>query len=81
MGVGIKIKELRKKKGLTQNELADKLHVTYQAVSRWENGDTEPSYDTLKQLATIFECTTDELLDLDTKPKETIKTEVVEKVV
>ena len=39
MGVGPKIKEYRNKAGLTQKDLADKLHVTYQAVSRWENYD------------------------------------------
>ena len=37
------ILELRTKKGLSQDELAEKLYVTRQAVSRWENGDTIPN--------------------------------------
>lgn len=41
------ILELRKKKGLSQDELAEKLCVTRQAVSRWENGDTIPNTETL----------------------------------
>lgn len=56
------IKSLRAKKGLTQKELADMLHVTAQAVSRWENGDVEPSVNTIKDMAKIFEVSTDDLL-------------------
>jgi transcriptional regulator with XRE-family HTH domain len=41
--------ELRQKNGLTQDQMADKLFVTRQAVSRWENGETTPSIDTLKR--------------------------------
>ena len=39
--------ELRTQKGLTQEELAEKVYVTRQAVSRWENGDTVPNTETL----------------------------------
>ena len=46
--------ELRKKMGLSQNELADRLHVTRQAVSRWETGETNPGVDTLKALSQLF---------------------------
>ena len=42
--------ELRTKKGLSQEELAEKIFVTRQAVSRWENGETIPNIDTLKLL-------------------------------
>ena len=63
MSFGIKVKEYRTKSGLTQKELADQLHVTYQAVSRWENEDVQPSFDTLKQLCAIFGCSTDDLLE------------------
>ena len=43
--------ELRTQKGLTQEELAEKVYVTRQAVSRWENGDTVPNTETLKVLS------------------------------
>ena len=46
--------ELRKKMGLAQNELADRLRVTRQAVSRWETGETNPGVDTLKALSRLF---------------------------
>ena len=44
------ILELRTKKGLSQDELAEKVMVTRQAVSRWENGETVPNTETLKDL-------------------------------
>ena len=76
------IKALRMQKGLTQKELADLLHVTSQAVSRWEKGDVEPSIDTISEIASIFEVTTDEIIGgPDKKPKPEIVTEVKEKVV
>ena len=56
------IKTLRMQKGITQKELAEKLHVTSQAVSRWEQGDVEPSIDTISNMAKLFEVTTDELI-------------------
>ena len=46
--------ELRTKNGLTQDELAEKLYVTRQAVSRWENGETVPNTETLKLLSGLF---------------------------
>ena len=48
------ILELRKKKGLSQDELAEKVYVTRQAVSRWETGETLPNTETLKLLADLF---------------------------
>ena len=48
MGTKEIIHELRTKKGLSQDELAEKVFVTRQAVSRWENGDTVPNTETLK---------------------------------
>lgn len=44
----------RQKNNLTQEEFAEKLHVTRQAVSRWENGETTPSIDTLKKVSALF---------------------------
>ena len=54
--------ELRKEKGMTQQELADKLCVTNRAVSKWETGETFPETAQLVPLATIFGVTVDELL-------------------
>lgn len=48
------IKKLRKEKKLTQDQLAEQLHVTRQAVSNWEIGKTQPDVETLTQLAKIF---------------------------
>ena len=48
------ILELRNKAGLSQDELAEKVFVTRQAVSRWENGETTPNTETLKLLSKRF---------------------------
>ncbi len=56
------ILELRKNLNLSQNEFAEKLFVTRQAVSRWENGETIPNIDTLKLIATTFDVSVDFLL-------------------
>ena len=49
------ILELRTKMGLSQDELAEKVFVTRQAVSRWENGETTPNIETLKLLSKLFD--------------------------
>ena len=54
--------ELRTKNGLSQDELAEKVFVTRQAVSRWENGETVPSTDTLKLLSKLFNVSINTLL-------------------
>ena len=46
--------DLRKQAGLSQNDLADRLHVTRQAVSRWERGETMPEVETLHALSKLF---------------------------
>lgn len=56
------IYELRTKKGMSQDELAEKLFVTRQAVSRWENGETVPNTETLKLLSEIFDVSINTLL-------------------
>lgn len=56
------LQKLRESKGMTQAELAEKLFVTRQAVSRWENGETIPSTDTLKLLSKIFDVSINTLL-------------------
>ena len=55
------ILNLRKDLGLSQDEFAEKLFVTRQAVSRWENGETIPNIDTLKLIAETFHVSVDHL--------------------
>ena len=57
-----KLQELRKQKGLTQEELAEALYVSRAAVSKWESGRGYPSIDSLKALAKFFSVTVDMLL-------------------
>ena len=54
--------ELRTQKGLSQDELAEKVFVTRQAVSRWENGDTVPNTETLKLLSNLYNVSINTLL-------------------
>ena len=54
--------ELRTKTGLSQDELAERVYVTRQAVSRWENGETIPNTETLKLLSKIFDVSINTLL-------------------
>ena len=54
--------QLRAKYRLTQDELAEKLHVTRQAVSRWETGKTTPDHGTLKQLSALYDVSINTLL-------------------
>lgn len=56
------ILKLREKNGLTQGELANKVFVTRQAVSRWETGETQPNVDTLKLLSKLFDVSINTLL-------------------
>ena len=56
------ILELRTKKGLSQDELAEKVYVTRQAVSRWETGETVPNTETLKLLSRFFDVSINTLL-------------------
>ena len=56
------IQSLRTQKGLSQEELAQSVFVTRQAVSRWENGETVPNTDTLKLLSQYFQVSINTLL-------------------
>ena len=62
MEFGNKLYELRKEKGLSQEELANHLEVTRQTVSKWELGDSTPDLDKLVLLAELFEISLDELV-------------------
>ena len=60
--VGFQIAELRKLKGLTQSELGERLCISFQAVSKWERGETLPDTAILPDLANILETTVDFIL-------------------
>lgn len=71
MNIGLKIRELRKNRGLTQERLAEYLNISSQAVSKWENGTTLPDITFVPKLSSIFCVSTDELFS--TKPEITDK--------
>ena len=60
-----KLQELRKQKGITQEELAKSLYVSRTAISKWESGRGYPSIESLKVIAGFFSVTVDELLSTD----------------
>ncbi|MBE6536593.1 MAG: helix-turn-helix transcriptional regulator [Ruminococcaceae bacterium] len=62
--VGARISEHRKRMGLSQEELAEKLYVTRQAISKWENGTSVPSIDTLCEISKMFKVSFEEILGL-----------------
>ena len=79
MELNQKLQELRKQKGLTQDDLAQALYVSRTAVSKWESGRGYPNIESLKAIAEFFKITVDELLsgdellslaEADTKQKE-----------
>ena len=60
-----KIQELRKNRGLTQEELAEALFVSRTAISKWESGRGYPSIDSLKEISRYFSVSIDDLLSGD----------------
>ena len=76
--LGQRILRLRKERNLTQEELASKVNVTAQAVSKWENEITSPDISILVDLSDIFSITVDELLGKENKTET--KVEFVEAV-
>lgn len=67
--IGAYIKELRIKNNMSQSQLAQKLSVTNQAISKWENGRGIPDIEMLKQLSTIFNVKVDDLINGESKRK------------
>ena len=81
-----KLQELRKQKGLTQEELAESLYVSRTAISKWESGRGYPNIDSLKAISKFFSVTIDELLsgeevltiaEEDQKQKESLLRDMV----
>ena len=65
MNIGNKIKELRKQRGITQEQLADSIGVSFQAVSKWENNIALPDIALAPALASYFGVSMDVLLDFN----------------
>lgn len=67
MNLGEKIQMLRKSAGLSQEELAEKIYVTRQSVSLWEQNKSQPSIDNAAMLCEVFKISADELLGIGGK--------------
>jgi len=77
MTLGQKIKKLRSEKGFTQKDLADQIHVAFQTISKWENDENEPDLATIRQMAKLFDCSIEYLVNEDaeqSKNEEVIDT-------
>ena len=68
--VGRNIRRFREAKGLTQEQLAERLCVTRQAVSNWENEKTQPDIDTLHKIAQVLEVSVEELIYGEKRERE-----------
>ena len=66
---GYNLKQLRKKCGFTQKEIADMLHISAQSVSKWESDEATPSIEYLPELAKILNCSIDDFF----KPETTVE--------
>lgn len=73
MSFGTKLQELRKEKGMTQEELANDLAITPQSVSKWENEQSTPDLDTLVKIAKILGVSCDYLLGNEVEAKVSVK--------
>lgn len=73
------LRELRKNAGLSQEELAERLDVSRQSVSKWENGSASPELEKLMQICDLFHCTLDELLKGELKEQPSLDKETYEK--
>ena len=60
-----RLRQLRQASGLTQRQLADRLNVTFQAISKWENGRAAPDIFMLPERASIFDCRIEDLFFSD----------------
>lgn len=79
MNISEKILNLRKAHNLTQEQLAEKLNVSRQSVSKWESGQAMPEVEKLTALSSIFNVTTDYLLKPSEIDELAIKAEVLER--
>ena len=79
MTFGEKLQELRKARGWSQEELAGQIHVSRQALSKWESGGAVPDTENIIALSRLFGVTTDYLLGRTDNPHFTVQIERTEK--
>ena len=78
--IGTFLKDLRKEKGLTQEQLAETLNVSRRTVSRWETGSNMPDLDLLMEIADLYEVDLREMLNGERKSEEEMNKELEETV-
>lgn len=79
MNLSNKIYEMRKAQGLSQEQLAEKLNVSRQSVSKWESGEAIPELERLLAMSKIFNVTTDYLLKESEVDELTVRTQMLER--
>lgn len=77
MNFGMNLKNIRKATGYTQKQVADRLGLTAQAVSKWENNVNEPDMGQIAVMCLMFGCTTDDLTGHETAPLSAEERELV----
>ena len=83
MTFGQRLKKLRTAANITQKDMADKLNVTFQTVSKWENDSNEPDISTIKKISELLNCTIEDLFndnDDVEEPKEETKQEAEQEI-
>ena len=75
--IGEIISSLRKEKGMTQNDLAEKMNVTDKAVSKWERNLSYPDVNSIPKLAEVLGTTVEELLNAQTKKEDNKLNEII----
>ena len=80
MKLANKLLELRKKKGISQEELAEKIEVTRQTISNWETGETSPNLEQAAKLSQFYQVSLDELVGNDIQNIALAKMSNVEKL-
>ena len=79
--LGMMISSLRKEKGMTQLELAEKMGVTDKAVSKWERDLSFSDINSIPKLAEVFEVSVDELMQVKTETKENMSKNKIDEIV
>ena len=79
--LGMMISSLRKEKGMTQLELAEKMGVTDKAVSKWERDLSFQDINSIPKLAEVFEVSVDELMQVKTETKENMSKNKIDEIV